>query len=493
MNIKKLFAIVLTLTLVLAIFAGCSNDKKDGDADTTDPSASASTTEKPDPSKAPTLLWWNIGNAPATDVLKAGMEAISDYTSVEYGVKLDLKQMSWDDFDAKSANIITAGDPFDIMFINNTNYSRFVSMDAFADIKDVLANDAPDLKKFNPQELWDAVTINGGIYAVPTFKDSSMTQQYAWDNEVVEKYNIDYKNVKNMSQLDPIFKEIKAAEPDSTPLMLYKDGYNDIFFGYDDLGCGLEFLGVKAEDKDRKLVVILEQPDVQEKLTYLHNWYEAGIINSDAAVLGDSPKGPMFVTAQGWEGAEIGWQDLYGIEKLVINQVAGPYYTIASIQGSLNAVSKNSSYITESVKFLQACNLDSKLRDMLAYGVEGVNFEYTDDSKTSIEKLNDSWTMSAYSQATFFTMASIAPATTAQWDAVKALNASATVSSCIGYSIDTSSVSDKIAQCNAIYEDYKYELKTGTTDHKEVVPAMIAEMKEVGLDDIMANIQDQLK
>lgn len=42
----------------------------------------------------------------------------------------------------------------------------------------------------------------------------------------------------------------------------------------------------------------------------------------------------------------------------------------------MNAVSINSKYKDECLKFLQLVNTDSKLRDMLAYGVPDKTFKY---------------------------------------------------------------------------------------------------------------------
>ena len=44
----------------------------------------------------------------------------------------------WGDYEKKMNTIINSGEYFDMMFVNNTNYNRFVKMGAFEDISDKL-------------------------------------------------------------------------------------------------------------------------------------------------------------------------------------------------------------------------------------------------------------------------------------------------------------------------------------------------------------------
>ena len=46
-----------------------------------------------------------------------------------------------------------------------------------------------------PSDYWDAVAIDGKIYAVPTYKDSSLSNYAIWDKEIVDKYNLDIESM----------------------------------------------------------------------------------------------------------------------------------------------------------------------------------------------------------------------------------------------------------------------------------------------------------
>ena len=168
----------------------------------------------------PTLIWWTVGGTPADDFDEA-IAQISDYSEEKIGVRLDVKIAGWGDYDSKVNTIVNAGEYFDIMFTNNTNYSKFVNLGAFENISDMVQSVTPELYSFVPEMLWDGVQIHGNIYAVPTYKDSSLTQFYYFDDQYVQKYNIDMGTVKDMASIDPIVRTIKEGEGKSLyPLML---------------------------------------------------------------------------------------------------------------------------------------------------------------------------------------------------------------------------------------------------------------------------------
>lgn len=482
----KVLSIVCAVSIMLFAFAGCGTK---GQAPSTNTSAATSTAKPTTAENAPTIVWWQIGTQPQN--LAEGVAKINEYIAPKYGVKVDIKVAGWGDYDTKMNTIVNTGEAFDIMFVNNTNYNRFINLGALADITDAVQKDTPDLFKFIPEKVWNGTKLNGKIYSVPTYKDSSITQYNVWDDAIVKKYNIDYTKLKTLKDLDSAFRAIKAGEGKSYyPLQLIKEGYNGITNNYDDLTLGLRPIGVRIDDSSRKVVSVLEQADTMADLKQLHQWYKDGIINPDAATVGEAAKKLPFFSAQAFPGAEASYQVDKGVEKYVMQQIWGPMYTTSSIQGSLNAISANSKYKTESLKFLQAVNTDSQLRNMLAYGIEGKDWEKAGDNV--IKRTSDTWTLPAYSQGTFFNMAVVSPNPGNQWDAVKKLNEEAKASVTLGFALDISKLSTEVANCKAVWDKYQNELLTGASDPEVMVPKIVKELKASGMETIMAEAQKQI-
>lgn len=516
-SLSKMLALGLTAAMTAGMLAGCGNNGAGSSAQESESSeasaggaseessAEESSAEASEESSAdegseasaggsgevPTLVYWTVGGTPADD-FDESVAQISDYCEEKIGVRLDVKIAAWDQYDTKMNTIVNTGEYFDLMFTNNTNYGKFVNLGAFADITDLVQSATPDLYSFIPEQLWSGAQVKGKVYAVPTYKDSSLTQFYYIDDTYVQKYNIDMTTIDSMQALDPVVREIKEAEGKSFyPIQLDQGSlWNGFFNNYDGLAGGIQAIGVKIDDASRKVVCTLEQDDIVENLKLLHSWYTAGIINPDANVMTDSGKGHMFGNAQGWPSAAAGWAVNQGIDKYIVNKVFGPIYTTETIQGSMNAISVNSNYKEEALKVLELMNTDSKFRDMCAYGIEGNHFEYTEDGL--VNRLRDDWTWPSYTQGTFFIMSNQVGTDPNQWDEVKKQNEEAIPSSCLGFALDITNIQNEVANVNTAWDKYKYDLLTGASDPEAVLSDCIEELKAAGLDTIIAEAQKQI-
>ena len=498
-NVNKLLALGLVSAMTAGMLAGCGNTAStttdNGAADTTVTEATddktSTDTAKADNGEVPTLIWWSIGGTPPDDFDKTIAE-ISDYTEEKIGVRLDVKIASWADWGTKMNNIVNTGEYFDLMFVNNTNYSKFVNLNALADITDLVQSETPELYDFIPEDLWRGATIKEKVYAVPTYKDSSLTQFWMLDDTYVQKYGIDVDSIKDYATLNDALQTIKEGEGKSKYPMQLAQGstFNGFFNNYDGLASGLQPIGVKYDDASRKVVCTLEQDDIMDGLNWLHKWYQDGIINPDANVVTDGGKGSIFGSAQGWPAAATTWAFNSGIEKYDLTQVFGPLYTTETIQGSMNAISANSKYKTEALKVLQLMNTDSKFRDMCAYGTEGNYMEYAEDG--TVQKLRDDWNWPSYTQGTFFILSTQADGDPDAWNQVKEQNESATASTCLGFALDVTNIQNEIANCNTVWDKYKNDLLTGASDPATAVPACIEELKAAGLDTVIEEAQKQV-
>jgi len=188
---RKLFLVVLA---ALACMFALSCQKKD-----------AGTTA----SAVPTVTWWLVGGDSAD--LADSVRLMSDYTEKASGVRFELKISGWADQQQRFTTIINSGEYFDIMFDDLTDYSQRVAQGAFADITDLVKTASPKLWNLIPQDIWTGVKIKGKVYAVPTWKDSAITQWVVWDHDYVTKYNIDITKT-DLPTMDKYFQAMKAGE-----------------------------------------------------------------------------------------------------------------------------------------------------------------------------------------------------------------------------------------------------------------------------------------
>ena len=246
-----------------------------------------------------TVKWVAVGNGmPANyDAWKANLDK---YLEEKIGVHLEMEIVSWSDWDNRRNVMVNANDDYDIMFTNLNTYQNDIRIGAFLDITDMVQSAAPSLYSTLPTELWDGVRVGGQIYGVPTWKDSSVTQYFVWDKAVAEQYVPNYADLKELADLTDGLTAIKDAT-NTAPFILNMQGLDAIFGAkFDGLTAGLPTLGVRYDDNSRKVVCTVEQEDIMNELKTLRSWYEAGIINADAATLGENPKYRPCYVAQGW-------------------------------------------------------------------------------------------------------------------------------------------------------------------------------------------------
>jgi putative aldouronate transport system substrate-binding protein len=156
----------------------------------------------------------------------------------------------------------------------------------------------------------------------------------------------------------------------------------------------------------------------------------------------------------------------------------------------MNAISSNSRYKAEALRLIELVNTDHKLRDMLAFGIEGVNFSYV--APTVVRLLTaDQWNLARYQQGTFFTM-SDTEGSEGQWDEVRRQNEQAESSILNGFSFDNRAVINEVANCKAVFDRYKNELLTGASNPDVAVPAMMRDLNAAGFQKIMDEAQRQV-
>ncbi len=482
-------ALVLPVMMVLALFAGCK--VKDGGTG----GQGSSTTKKQETKvqaeeEKASLVWWTIGTEPQE--LEEVNKAINEYTSEKLNLELDIRYSGWGEYTDKLNTIISSGEDYDICFTCSwaNNFNMQASRGAYADITGLLQTEGKDMFEFIPEALWNVSRIDGKIYGVPTYKDSAMGNYFVYPKDYVEQYDIDYKNIKTLRDLEPVLKKVKDAEPDIYPLPLSKSSAIGVHTGFDMMVNRDVPLAVDIESGKDTVINLYETDKVMEKLRLLHKYYNAGYINPDSPTLEELPKEVKVVAyAQGFPYADIEWTLGFGYET-VSQLLHTPYLSTGTAQGSMNAVSVNSGNKEAAVRFLNAVNTDKVLRNMVAYGIEDKHFEKTGED--SIKILNDGYSTPAFAQATFFSLYTAEPAPADKWDKLKEYVDSAIPSPIMGFIFDPEPVETEIAVVQNIYKKYSSQIDVGAVDPDVEVPNMIAEFEKAGINDIKAEVERQI-
>lgn len=440
----------------------------------------------------PTIKIVTLGNG-QPDNYDAWIANLNPYIEEKIGARLNVECIGWGDWGNRRNVIINTNEPYDIIFGDSGNLRSDVAIGAYLELTDdMLKEYAPGLLELIPAGYWDACRVNGKIYGVPTYKDSSISQYFVWDVELLKELGLEEAAAAchTLTDATPILQKIKD-EKGITPFPLTTDGVSQIPFIFDSFGAGLRGIGVRYNDKEAKVVKIFEEEDIMAQLKTVRQWNLDGIINADASSLVEGPSYKACFLAQGWSmAAKTTWGPNMGKE-LVAYQYGPTILSNDSVLGSVNFVSINTEHPDKALEFLNLINTDSKVRDAFRYGLEGDNFEYTADGRVHTNP-DRGWGLAGYTQATFFNITPVDTVEFNEWDEVKELNDAAEPSVLLGFSFDTKDVDDQISNCKVIWDRYHAELLTGAVDPEEAVKNMYAEMEAEGLNDIVVAAQAQI-
>ena len=488
---KKIIAMLLAVLMVVGMFAACGNKTPETTAPTapveTQPSADPVETE-PVAGEIPTLIWYQVGGGqPANyDSWKAKMDA---YLEEKIGVHLDIRVGSWGDWGNLRSVTVQTNEPYDLMFTDMSTYTSDVNMGAFADITDLMA-EVPGLTDLIPQDYLNACLVGGKLYGIPCYKDSSMTNFFVWTKADVEAYFPEYAEAHTLAEIDAGLRNI-AANVDYPALLLNQDGLSCVTGNkYDAATLGNIGIGI-AYNGGTEFVSVYEQADVLADLAMLQSWMADGIINSEAAVTAEASGMCAMGVAQGWPSAAKGWGDSRGTD-VVVSQFENTVVSNDTVMGSITCISNSSEHKLEALKLLELVNTDSWVRDMLWYGEEGYNYEYVEENGVKkvqrLEVSDGGWTMAAYTQGTFFVAT---PEVGSEgFGEVQVQNENAIASPAMGFIPDTTEIADEISAVQAIFEEYKALIMTGTGGQDQI-DAMLDAMRDAGFDTILAEVNAQ--
>lgn len=447
------------------------------------------------------LVWW-MGCSAEAPIDWAEVEAaLNAYSAEKIGVTCEFKYMTADQI----SRAMETGEYFDICFTCDwyNDYATNVANGMFLDISEKL-NDFPALKDSVIPAAWEAMDTEGKIYAIPHMKDIGMEIFWILDsNYFLGEKGLEADHYISFDGIEEYFAMYKADHPDDYPFKMSKSGITSwdncmVDWINQDYLIGLDW---DAQGTDQELVVksALDVPAYVNRLKTIHSWYLKGYINQDAAVTESMPRAQAGVvqSGQGWFGAETVWAN--AIKKPVyISRYDGPFMSTYSVRGSMTAVSSATPYADEALKLIELMNTDTWYRQTARYGIEGKHYNMVDGTAVKTTLGSDNMSLWAYTQG-HYTVGPVeasafpeVPADPDQWAKVFAGYADAKVSAVMGFTPDLDPVMNECMAISAIYQEYKAELITGTSDPDVVIPEMKARMEEAGLQTVIDTLQAQV-
>jgi len=514
----KLLGAVLTGVLLTSALAGCSgsnNNKNAAGTSNTDKATNAPSSEasaKPatglDTSKKVELQFYMLGDAPKD--INVIQDEINKLASKDLNATVKFNYTSWTDWDQKYKLLLSSGQPIDLIFTADwTQYQAYATSGAFLPLDDLLPTAAPELQKFVPAEMWDAVKIKDKIYTVPaTFKEY-VNNGIVYRDDLREKYNLPVP--KDIATFEQYMDGIKANEPDMQPLSMNSDvktNFMDVFreLNDDTVGGPLPYgVGIKY-GKPGEVYSYWGSDEQKKDLETVKRWADKGFFPKNvlnikdtlqdpvvsgkaAALLGDNPNR--------FNDTQLKMQSSHPDWKLGYTPYADTRGFATPVHPIHNgfAIPRSSKNPERALAFYEKMVLDKTYNQLTQYGIEGKNYEVVDGYYKMIgdstsngfgrEGMNG-W---AWRNPEFMLFDK-------NFDGVKAifdkLDKIAKPDIFTGFAEDYSSYQSERAALEQVEKQYFYPLYAGLIDNvNEGIATAMAKAKQAGLEKVQAAYTDQ--
>lgn len=249
--LKKFLSLIIVCVLLMSMFTACSGQE----------------VKEEEKKELIRLTWYQIGEK-QKDADRV-LEKVNAYIGEKIGVELTIRYVGWGDYNEKMQAVINTGDQWDLCFtsswandfMQNANKGVYLALDD-------LIRDTEMYQNIDPR-FWEAATVKGNIYGVPSEKEITNMPMWVFTKEYVDKYNIPYETLHSLEDLEPWLQLIAEKEPDVVPLYATKDYSAPVYMDLIQDPVGIEY-------SDGSLAVknIFETEKMQKTLKTMRKYYE---------------------------------------------------------------------------------------------------------------------------------------------------------------------------------------------------------------------------
>lgn len=498
---KKITGVLALVLAVMMIFAACGtgNDNKaaESTAAATTETASTAVTEKP------TELTMMVMVSPQTD-LALVQDEINKILAPK-GLKVNVNQVAAGAYMQQQNLVLSSNEKVDLMLTFPNTYISLVAQNKIQEIGPLLDKYGTAVKESLGKFLQGSM-VNGKIYGVRPFTDLACGGGLVIRKDIVDKYQLDFSNVKGLADFTSVFQAIKDKEPNA-PILTYSNasmGWLEYEMQYHVTKLNDYFGVIMPEDEDTyKVSNIFESQYYADMLKLMREWYTKGYFMKDVATATDDMR-QLIKANRAYSfveptkpGLEVQETSSCGMPMVIVEYLGQPQSQTSMITLFQWVVPNGSENPEKAVQLLNEMYSNADIVNLLAYGIEGKHYEKKADgtigflegknSDNSGYYVNSSWMMGNGMLSHVWTGGS-----PDLWKQMKEFNEKATVSKVMGFSYDATPVKTEVAALTSAYGQYKRALESGSVDPNKVLPEMLAKLKASGLEKVIAEKQKQL-
>ncbi|WP_318767556.1 ABC transporter substrate-binding protein [Lactiplantibacillus carotarum] len=448
-------------------------------------------------SKMTTVSMYMPGDKPKNYdamIKKANTEIHKTYKNIN--VKMNF--IGWGDYEQKYNVMVTSGSDYDLAF--SQSYTNNALKGAYADMTSELKSGVAKkaYQQIDPA-YWKGLKVNGKIYGFPVNANIYAQNMLTFNSDFVKKYNINLNSVNSYASMEPALAKFHKQNPGVAGFAIgqgFKASPKAMDFP---LGNGLPF-AIDSSGKNKKIMNVYDTSEMQSILKTLHSYYQKGYIPKDAATSSTQynlQDNTWFVRQETQGPYDYGDSTLInnaGGKKMQSKAITDPYKSSAQAQVAVWNISKSSKHKKEAMQVLNLLNTDKKLLNNITWGLQGQQWNFTDEAKGKIKltkKYKPNYFIGAWMMGNNKNLYTLDSTTNAMIKKRDTSIKDAKTSAALGFNPDTSSLKTEITNLSNVMSKYLDILNTGTADPVPTIKKMDKELKTAGYDKVQKELQKQ--
>ena len=436
-----------------------------------------------------------------TENIEAVSKALSELTLRDMNATVSIQMVSMGTYVQQLNLLLASGEELDLFYPSSLSPNTLVSNGQILPLNDLLDQYGKETKAAISDEDWACCTFDGEIYLIPCNEDKAVNIGFEMRKDIADEVGFDYTQDRDytLDELYDLFVKVKAAHPEMYPV---GSNMGDTWsrLPVDNLG---DNLGVITDPYGTSTTVenLYETEYFKGIVEYMYKLAQEGLLIPDASTNTESREsliksGKAF---GGFAHMKPGFAEEKGRNagyELVTVEISPAFSMTEHVSQGAYAIASTSGDPERAMMFANKAYNDPEYANLLVNGLEGTNYEFTDDTKTVI-KLPEGADSAAYSRSAFLHLnQGITYIWNGDpldlWEQFDEFNANAKASPAKGFTFNNANVLNEIAACKNVVDKYKQALLAGSMEPEENIAKFNEELKANGMDKIIAEKQKQL-
>lgn len=504
MSKKGVVGLLLSMVLVMSLLAACSGGNNND-------SKGKETNDSGEKIETVVFAMPTFNRVP--DDLTAIEDAINEIAVEKANVKIKLQLHGVVDYEQKVNLALQSGEQLDV-FTSPGQFANFASKQQLYPLTDLIEEHGKELLDILAQDFGEGVlaatSLDGEIYGIPANKGMSVPLNFVYNADMLEEIGYTADDINSIHDLPEIFDALLEKYPDVVPfgpvnVSPSTTGIVDYIIGTHQVDrlTDTSRIGVVFGDSG-EVVNLFDTPEFMEGAKIMHDWYNRGYLQRDAATAMSSfsemiaaGRGFSFIAGYGGQAAHIQLSSQMG-KNIQMKRIAPFYFDTAAVNGVVWMVNATTKVPEAAVKLLNLIFTDEQVLNTLLWGLEGRDYVKVGDRHVTFPEGKNADTV----DYTAYISSGIVGSESLQYqyegidlsdiDLKVRENKETPRSPYFGFIFDQSSVRIEMSAISNVISQYLPGLETGSLDPETTIPKFVEALNNAGAQSVIDAKQAQL-